>query len=159
MPLPDVCPLDNRSDCRKKECHLFLVDWRSGDENCAIGYRSTHRLSSSRQSSIIDSYAENTRVKLSRDIEDLSARINQENIDREVHSPSADPQPAESEVHERIINQDKDTTVIESHRSSRDPAGSSDVSSRDNTGSRKKKSIDEAMKLDLPEDYEDKFWK
>lgn len=141
MPLPDVCPLDNRSDCKKKECHLFLVDWRSGDENCAIGYRSTHRLSSSRQSGIIDSYAEKTRVKFNRDIEDFSSQINQENTDREVNSSSADPQPRESEVYERIINQDKDTTVIESHRSSGDPEGISDVSARDNTGSRKKRAL------------------
>lgn len=60
MTLPDICPRDGASHCKKNACHLYVVDWRSGDEQCIIGYRSTHK-SLSKSAPVVDSYAQDTR--------------------------------------------------------------------------------------------------
>lgn len=60
MTLPDNCPRDGASHCKKNACHLYVVDWRSGDEQCIIGYRSTHK-NLSKSSPVVDSYAQDTR--------------------------------------------------------------------------------------------------
>jgi len=62
MTLPDNCPRDGASHCKKNACHLYVVDWRSGDEQCIIGYRSTHK-NLSKSSPVVDSYAQDTRRK------------------------------------------------------------------------------------------------
>ncbi len=43
MELPKTCPLDGTPGCKKKQCHLFHIDWRSGDENCTLGYGPGHQ--------------------------------------------------------------------------------------------------------------------
>lgn len=60
MTLPDICPRDGASHCKKNACHLYVVDWRSGDEQCIIGYRSTHK-NLSKSAPVVDSYAQDTR--------------------------------------------------------------------------------------------------
>jgi hypothetical protein len=51
--------------------------------------------------------------------------------------------------HEEVVVSNKDTTVIESRQNDGDK-GKED---------RKRKSLDEVMDLDLPEGYEEEFWK
>lgn len=42
MPLPARCPKSgNNNPCLSKTCPMYVTDWRSGDEYCAIGYERT----------------------------------------------------------------------------------------------------------------------
>ncbi|WP_340820112.1 hypothetical protein [Methanolobus sp. WCC4] len=189
MTLPDVCPRDGVSQCKKKECHLYILEWRTGDEQCVIGYRSTHK-ELSRSVSLEDTYVENTRKKLEkkeprerRPWPDTSTAASvREHLKREVPvaetrpetvmepAPVSEPVARTSESYiearvgkpvpevleqlapvtqEEVVVNDKNTTVIE--------AKSSDEEK--DKDARKRKSLDEVMDLDLPEDYEEKFWK
>lgn len=39
MTLPARCPKSgNNNPCLSKTCPMYVTDWRSGDEYCAIGY-------------------------------------------------------------------------------------------------------------------------
>jgi len=64
---PAKCPLDGRSNCKRKQCHLYNVDWRTREANCIIGYGSFHKTARSERV-ILDTYIENTRIRLGRDI-------------------------------------------------------------------------------------------
>ena len=196
MTLPDICPRDGAPSCKRTACHLYVVDWRSGDEQCIIGYRSTHK-GLSRSSPVVDSYAEDSRRKLGDKRDHRSSVIRQEarqqeevrHMDsrrepvvapcEEVRSsllsdvPSADlhngsdaascdgveswqspdartgnackgPDPV---LCEEVTVNTKNTTVIESRES---PQGESP---------KKRKSLDDVMNLDLPDNYEEEFWK
>ncbi|MBC7086258.1 MAG: hypothetical protein H5T43_07845 [Methanomethylovorans sp.] len=67
MGIPDKCPLDGKSKCKGKICHLYHVDWRTKEVNCIIGYGSSYRPTRSNRV-ILDTYIENTNIKLGRDI-------------------------------------------------------------------------------------------
>ncbi len=60
MVLPQKCPLDGTSGCKKKDCHLYHIDWRSGDENCMLGYGNKSK-EEKKGHPIEDNYAHNTR--------------------------------------------------------------------------------------------------
>lgn len=190
MTLPDVCPRDGVSQCKKKDCHLYVVEWRTGDEQCIIGYRSTHK-ELSRSVSLEDNYVENTRIKLEKKVPrerkpwpgTSTAASGRDHLKREVpqtdtgHTTVPEPAPrvvsepvteaSESYIEarvgrpvpevleelapvaqEEVVVNDKNTTVIE--------AKSSDEEK--DKGTRKRRSLDDVMDLDLPEDYEEKFW-
>ncbi len=177
MTLPDVCPKDGISRCKKKECHLYVVEWRTGDEQCIIGYRSTHK-ELTRSVPMEDTYAERTRIRLEQSKgremnpcpEAGDTRSKKKHLERKVPgSVQEDAGIQKDNVVEEaietivasperkqfvpveggeIVIDDKDTTVIESRNV--------DEKVRDN---RKRKSLDEMMDLDLPENYEEEFWK
>lgn len=151
MPLPDVCPLEEES-CKQNACHLYHVDWRTGEENCSIGYRITAKTRSSRQPQQ-DTYAENTRRRLGRDF----APSFPEEIKTEPETEPAQPRAAEEgmsepvvRIREEVVSVNKDTTVIQSYNEVEDVP--------EDSGKPERKRIDDAMKLDLPEDYEEEFW-
>ncbi|MEA1985117.1 MAG: hypothetical protein U9N13_05640 [Euryarchaeota archaeon] len=139
MVLPEMCPLTKEKGCKREECYLYHVDWRTGEENCSIGYRYTHRVSG-RSSEIQDTYAQDTRDRLSRkvsSIPDQKPPLSKENGDDDLGD--------EQVIQERVITADRNTTVI-----------GSDVEKTD--CKKEKKDIDKTMALDLPDDYEEKFW-
>ncbi|QLC48872.1 hypothetical protein HWN40_00555 [Methanolobus zinderi] len=170
MTLPEVCPRDGVSQCKKADCHLYVIDWRSGDEQCIIGYGSTHK-QMSRSAPVVDTYAERTRIKreIRRDcpVEEAPAEPSQPR--RETRIPDAGPEkpetpektplqeaktpayeePENDPFNEKVVSSDKNTTLIESGES-RDES---------QPERKKKKSIDDVMNLDLPENYEEEFWK
>ena len=178
MTLPDVCPRDGVSQCKKADCHLYIIDWRSGDEQCIIGYSST-RKKMSKSSPVVDTYAERTRLKRETKSErtftrEQPARTFQETGSTETRLPQPkpaghrSPEPIHSETksspkpepvvqdesskdrfNEKVVSSDKDTTLIESDITS-DSCQSSE---------KKRKSIDDVMNLDLPDNYEEEFWK
>ncbi|TGC08948.1 hypothetical protein [Methanolobus halotolerans] len=178
MTLPEVCPRDGVSQCKKADCHLYIIDWRSGDEQCIIGYSSTHK-QMSRSSPVVDTYADRTRLKreikrVQTTTENSSARSFQETSlpekrHSEISSSETRPEkpvfsekrtgsetgsPVQDEhekdrFHEKVVSSDKNTTLIES---SATPDDSQPVP-------RKRKSIDDVMDLDLPDNYEEEFWK
>ncbi|WMW21671.1 hypothetical protein RE476_09790 [Methanolobus mangrovi] len=160
MTLPDVCPKDGVSHCKKKACHLYVVEWRTGDEQCVIGYRSTHK-QLSKSMPMEDTYAERTRIRLekptdreSRSWAEPTVRMPEErkhlerqrpdNVETIVATPERKPIAVMSQ--EEIVVNNKDTTVIESRHSG------------EKKDDRKRKSLDELMNLDLPENYEKEFW-
>ncbi|WP_292485554.1 hypothetical protein [Methanohalobium sp.] len=172
MTLPEVCPMDKNSECKKEDCHLYHIDWRTGDENCTIGYRYTHREGKSSQS-VQDNYADNVRMKLGKKIDEtpeIRDPIEEENrffksdfnigenagqVEKETHDSNKTESSKVNEVeeiNERVVTSDKNTTVIHSYNSNEE-----DDSEPEDKKFRK--NIDKAMELDLPENYEKKFWK
>ncbi|SFM69589.1 hypothetical protein [Methanolobus profundi] len=183
MTLPDVCPRDGVSQCKKKDCHLYVVEWRTGDEQCVIGYSSTHK-EFSQSTSLEDTYAETTRIRLEKreprerkpwpdttgplgrghlkreatDAEVVSEPVSRnvvETCDSYIEACVGKPvsetpvKPLTPEREEEVVVNDKNTTVIESKSSDEGKA----------KDPRKRKSLDELMDLDLPEGYEEEFWK
>lgn len=109
---PAKCPLDGKSNCKGKQCHLYHIDWRTKEANCIIGYGSSHKTTHSDRL-ILDTYIENTRIKLGRDIGDP-------NISEK--EPESDPQNIQQSLQtdkrlEKVTVSNKNTTVIESQRS------------------------------------------
>ncbi|MBN2111036.1 MAG: hypothetical protein JW705_08145 [Methanosarcinaceae archaeon] len=178
MTLPEVCPRDGVSQCKKSECHLYVIDWRTGDEQCIIGYSSTHK-KMSRPSPVVDTYAERIRMERgtrtgSGSLKTSHSRSFQEGgstkswsegsvssetrssepklpeDDELTESEAAVQEPyVKQEFYEKVVSSDKDTTLIESG-----------INVDDSQLSRKKrKSIDDVMDLDLPDNYEEEFWK
>ena len=155
MTLPDICPKDGVSHCKTSACHLYVVDWRSGDEQCIIGYRSTHKKSSS-SCSVEDTYAESTRRRTGRDIGhmivDHPSRAERPERSEYIQTSPVPENPnrvKEPEVREKVVVKNKDTMVFESTGDTKE----------DPVDKKKRKTIDDVMDLDLPEDYEEKFWK
>lgn len=146
MPLPDVCPLEEESVCKHNTCHLYHVDWRTGEENCSIGYRITAKTRSSRQPPQ-DTYAENTRKMLGRDFIPTSQKKPEPPQPQPVQEDI--PQPV-VRIREEIVSANKDTTVIQSYNEAESVPEAS--------GKTERKKIEDAMKLDLPDDYEEEFW-
>lgn len=110
--LPEKCPLDEKSSCKGKQCHLFHVDWRTGEANCIIGYGSSRKTTSSSRV-ILDTYIENTRIKLGKDI------CNPDTTEKETET---DFQKTKQDVQldkrfEKVTVNNKNTTVIESQSS------------------------------------------
>jgi len=170
MTLPEVCPRDGVSQCKKADCHLYVIDWRSGDEQCIIGYGSTHK-QMSRSAPVVDTYAERTRIKREirrgRPVEEApeepvqparETRIPETRTEelevprqtplREAKTPAYE-EPEKNTFNEKVVSSDKNTTLIESGES-RD---------ENQPERKKKKSIDDVMNLDLPDNYEEEFWK
>ncbi|HJH31131.1 MAG TPA: hypothetical protein C5S50_02845 [Methanosarcinaceae archaeon] len=154
MPLPDVCPLDGKSVCKTSACHLYHVDWRSGEENCSIGYSVTSR-KSSKSDPLQDTYAQNTSMRLGRDIPSTAQTRQPVRNEMETDSNKTISPTPEQNVIGEVVRSDKNTTLIESN-----PAlGEMGIKSGDVPKPKKKgKSIDDVMKLDLPDDYEKEFW-
>lgn len=171
MTLPDLCPRDGVSQCKKKACHLYVVEWRTGDEQCVIGYSSTHK-QFSRSAPLEDNYASKVHGRAEQKPvtqnaswpEPAADSIRRGHLKREVPEPlleevyiEARPADAGQKVHEefnarraeKVLVNDKDTTVIESKPDD-------EPQSRD---AGKRKSLDEVMNMDLPENYEEEFWK
>jgi hypothetical protein len=160
MTLPDVCPRDGISHCKKKACHLYVVEWRTGDEQCVIGYRSTHK-QLSKSMPMEDTYAQSTRMRLEKpagyesrpraepavskpaERKHLERQVS-DNVETIVASPQKKPVVVLS--HEEVVVNNKDTTVIESRHGD------------EKKDDRKRKSLDELMNLDLPDNYEKEFW-
>ncbi|MBP1909663.1 hypothetical protein [Methanolobus bombayensis] len=158
MTLPDVCPKDGVSQCKKKACHLYVVEWRTGDEQCIIGYQSTHK-ELTRSTPMEDTYAEKTRLRLEKQErkpwpepgqtpekrQHLQRKPVSEEGPTEIVAELPLKEPVSSDESEEIVVNDKDTTVFESRKD-------------DSKNEKKRKSLDEVMDMDLPDDYEEKFW-
>lgn len=165
MTLPDTCPRDGETRCKKKTCHLYVVDWRTGDEQCIIGYVSTHKVMS-KSDPVIDTYAQDTRKRIA----DRKGQQIQDK-DEDPVAPSADfdqkkelhlsrtkqytgktsedvGQKANSidPLYEEVTVNTRNAIVTESRRPVKEPM-------------QKRKSLDDVMKLDLPDNYEEEFWK
>ncbi|MDO9517028.1 MAG: hypothetical protein Q7J10_03155 [Methanosarcinaceae archaeon] len=161
MPIPELCPLDGKSGCKTSGCHLYHVDWRSGEINCSIGYRTTQKpLAKTEQ--LLDTYAQNTSMRLGRDIP-TTAQIRPlvRNVEETIRDePVVSQTIYKSEtIIEKVVISDRNTTVVDSnHVSDRAAIKISDVVDTDKNERKKGKSIDDAMKLDLPDNYEEEFW-
>lgn len=154
MSLPEVCPLDGKSGCKTSDCHLYHVDWRSGEANCLIGYSATHE-KSSEMNTLQDTYAQNTRIRLGREIPD-TAKIRQPIRNGvETNKEIFVNQTPEQNSIEKIVQSDKNTTVIESNSTLNEVVVKPDDVPKPK---KKGKNIDDIMKLDLPDDYEEEFW-
>ena len=149
MVLPDICPLTKKKGCKRAECYLYHVDWRTGEENCSIGYRYTHRVAG-RSINVQDTYAQDTRDRLTRknsSVPDQKPPISDKSVDN-----AGDGQA----IQEKVITADRNVTVIGSDVSSMDrsSSGNSDTVVPES----KKENFDKTVALDLPDDYEEKFW-
>ncbi|MGP8319252.1 MAG: hypothetical protein ACT6FD_00445 [Methanosarcinaceae archaeon] len=153
MSLPEVCPLDGKSGCKTSACHLYHVDWRSGEVNCSIGYSATHE-KSPEMNTLQDTYAQNTRIRFGREIP-ATAQIRQP-IRNEVETNNelfVNRTPEQNSI-EKVVQSDTNTTVIEYNPTLNEVAIKPDVPKPKKKG----KNIDDIMKLDLPDDYEEEFW-
>ena len=166
MTLPDVCPKDGSSQCKGSACHLYIVDWRSGDEQCIIGYRSTQKKITA-SSAVEDTYAETTRRRMQqkprpenverppwpdhRASNPTNVRVVAEDpvYSKPLPSEPAAPLERPEQLQEKVVVKNKDTMVFES-------VAATDNHSREQ---KKRKSLDDVMNLDLPDDYEEEFWK
>ncbi|WP_440952994.1 hypothetical protein [Methanococcoides sp. FTZ1] len=174
MVLPERCPLDNELQCKGKECHLFHVDWRTGEENCTIGYRSTHKQSNMSER-VMDTYAEETRMRLGNKptpftYQDPERRVERDNRQPDIRNESENSrqQPAiqreepvirKPEIHEEIVMETEHTTVIHSHEATAEEKETEVIVETTERDSAAKSKLDRIMKLDdLPEDYEKEFW-
>lgn len=159
MPIPEICPLDGNHECKARDCHLYHKDWRSGEYNCSIGYGTTKK-TSSKVDPLQDTYAQNTRIRLGKDIQP-TVQIQQtpvQKVMKTIREDKAIQKPEQNEsVVEEVVISDNNTTVINSNRFAKkvdNALGLIDAAEKKKKG----KSIDDAMKLDLPDDYEEKFW-
>ena len=159
MALPDICPQDNEHRCKKEQCYLYHIDWRTGEENCSIGYRGTHK-QSDQVGTTRDTYAEETRRRLGSISEATIDRHTPElfTIEKETIEEKREKVPHISEIRETIVMESKDTTVIESHVS--DPktemVGETTPLKEDTDKTDK---LSKMMDLeDISEDYEKDFW-
>ena len=160
MPLPELCPLDGKSGCKNSGCHLYHVDWRSDEENCSIGYRATQK-PSQKTDQLQDTYAQNASTRLGRNIPTtIQIRHPVRNVvettreDNVIQTPDQD-----KTVVEEVVKSDRDTIVTHSnHFSKKVEDALSPIDASENKNKKKGKNIDDAMKLDLPDDYEEKFW-
>lgn len=156
MPLPELCPLDGKSGCKARECHLYHVDWRSGEENCSIGYGAAKK-TLLKTDQFKDTYAQNTSRRLGREIP-TTTQIRQPvrnvaqtiEVDNVIHT-----QVQDQNVVEKVVMSDRDTIVTHSNRFAKKV---DDALSIMDASKKKRKSIDDAMKLDLPDNYEEEFW-
>ncbi|RNI14095.1 hypothetical protein EFE42_05650 [Methanohalophilus sp. RSK] len=123
MSLPEICPLDGTQVCKKRKCHLYHVDWRTGDENCSVGYNQTTKMRKSSES-VVDEYAQRVKEKLKNRTE---PPVDSREPTEEIPHPKGDKAPTKEKT--------------------------SEISTEG-----KRKSIDKAMELDLPDDYEEEFW-
>lgn len=179
MVLPERCPLDNKLQCKGKECHLFHVDWRTGEENCTIGYRSTHKQANMSER-VFDNYAEETRMRLGYEPSSFTAATTKRNVERGEIQPETEDKGepvrqepviqkeeaviTEPQIREEIVMETEYTTVIHSHESTAEDQ-ETEVLSEDRTDTPEQKDktskskLDKMMSLDdLPEDYEKEFW-
>jgi len=171
MVLPEICPLNNELHCKGKECHLFHVDWRTGEENCTIGYRSSHR-QGNHSDIISDTYAEETRMRLGynpqpplewpSERQPIQSEVRQESepVKLEYEKVEEEIIPPEPEIQEEIVMETEYTTVIHSHEAAMAEEVNEDIidaSGKEDDASKKK--FDKIMGLDdIPDDYEKEFW-
>ncbi|WP_135603700.1 hypothetical protein [Methanococcoides sp. NM1] len=160
MVLPEICPLDNELQCKGKSCHLFHVDWRTGEENCTIGYRSTHK-QGNRSDVVSDNYAEETRMRLGYKPEPVPERA----YEREPVQPVARVErektaPIKPVIEEEVVMETEHTTVIHSHEAVVAEQANEDITeTSEKEDNAAKSKLDKMMKFDdLPEDYEKEFW-
>lgn len=155
MVLPELCPLDGKPHCKKRDCHLYHVEWRTGEEQCIIGYRTTHKIPSRDSNTIQDNYAANTRVRLGRDFtkEPQTSHTKQVRVEEVIKEDSID----RIAVYPEETIADGDATVIRSDGQIGNQ-GETILSDVKNGSKRNRKSIDDAMRLDLPDNYEEEFW-
>ena len=160
MVLPDICPQDNELRCKKEQCYLYHIDWRTGEENCSIGYRGTHK-QSDQTGTTRDTYAEETRRLLGHIPEATVDKHTPEHstLEKRTIEEKREMAPHINEIKETIVMESKDTTVIESRVS--DPKTemfSETAPSEEDTDKRDK--LSKMMNLeDISEDYEKDFWK
>ncbi|MCD4800147.1 MAG: hypothetical protein K8R01_00960 [Methanococcoides sp.] len=160
MALPDICPQDNEHRCKKEQCYLYHIDWRTGEENCSIGYRGTHTQSDP-IGTTRDTYAEETRKRLGHSSEATIEMHTPEifTIKKETIEEKREMVTHISEIIETIVMESKDTTVIESHVS--DPKTEmADEATPSEEDTDKKDKLTKMMDLEeISEDYEKDFWK
>ena len=158
MSLPELCPLDGKSGCKGSGCHLYHTDWRSGEENCSIGYN-TAKKTPQKADQLQDTYAQNASKRLGRDIPaTVQIRKSTQNVAETTKETKViqTPDKDRSVVEEAVISDDE-TIVTHSNRFAKKVENA--LSLMDTSEKKKKsKSIDDAMKLDLPDDYEEEFW-
>lgn len=159
MTLPEVCPLDGKSECKTNACHLYHMDWRGGEENCSIGYGTAKR-SLSKADPLQDTYAQNTSTRLGIEIQPpAQIRRAVRNVIETIDEENVRQTPVKTEtVREEIVLSDKNTTVIQSEHSAEELTDSPSAGVDGNKEKKKGRSIDDVMKLDLPDDYEEEFW-
>ncbi len=159
MSLPEVCPLDGKSGCKTNACYLYHIDWRSGEENCSIGYGATKK-SLSKADPLQDTYVQNTSIRLGIDIQATAqTRYPVRNVVETVREKPVRQTPVKTEtVREEIVTSDRNTTVIQSGHSAKEMTDSPSADVGNNKNKKKGKSIDDVMDLDLPDDYEKDFW-
>lgn len=155
MPLPQKCPLDNTNGCRGRDCHLFHIDWRTGEENCSIGYRYTHKTKGSPHV-VEDTYARD--VKL-RKVE--AARKRTEIVEEAPKNLSRQEKIITSETEDvtESISEDREEAKAETMEETANDIAGSDIGKE----SQVVDEGDKTSKLDslmdeLPENYEEEFW-
>ena len=125
MSLPTVCPKTGSGPCIANECRMYIIDWRSNEEYCIIGYYSaSDRKNLGRQ--VVDNYA--AKVK--------SSRKNSTNAAIMVNVGSESDKP-------------KDTK----------PADQQSGKTTNNIKIKVSKTNDITDLSDIPDDYEEQFWK
>ncbi|MBP2030613.1 hypothetical protein J2755_001561 [Methanohalophilus levihalophilus] len=154
MPLPQNCPLDSSNGCRGKDCHLFHIDWRTGEENCSIGYRYTHKTKGSSQI-VEDTYARDVRLRRTH----THARKEEvEESPKPVTRQEKIVAPEVEVVRESIPEEQVEVyteTVEETIESSPQPDNEEEL--QDITEEKKPSKLDSLMD-NLPKDYEEEFW-
>ncbi|KGK99021.1 hypothetical protein LI82_03020 [Methanococcoides methylutens] len=163
MVLPEICPLDNELECKGKNCHLFHVDWRTGEENCTIGYSSTHK-QGNHSDIVSDTYAEETRMRLGyKPGPSPERKYEREPVQPVVRAEKEEEKeviPFKPVIEEEVVMETEHTTVIHSHETileEQETEVLNDTFEKEDNAAKSK--LDKMMKLDnLPEDYEKEFW-
>ena len=60
MSLPIVCPKTGSGPCTGNKCKMYILDWRSNEEYCIMGYYSTPCLKNLGEP-VVDNYAANVK--------------------------------------------------------------------------------------------------
>ncbi|WP_135610432.1 hypothetical protein [Methanococcoides sp. AM1] len=160
MVLPEICPLNNELQCKGKSCYLFHVDWRTGEENCTIGYRSTHK-QGNHSDIVSDTYAEETRMRLGYKPEPSPEReYEREPVQPVARTEKEETIPFKPVIEEEVVMETEHTTVIHSHETVMAEQANEDLNgTSEKEDNAAKNKLDKMMKLDdLPEDYEKEFW-
>ncbi|KXS42010.1 MAG: hypothetical protein AWU58_1581 [Methanohalophilus sp. T328-1] len=96
MSLPEICPIDRTHVCKKRKCHLYHVDWRSGDENCSVGYNQTTKMRRSSES-VVDEYAQRVKEKLR---DRTEPPVDSREPTKEIPQPGRDKAPTKEKTRE-----------------------------------------------------------
>lgn len=132
------------------------MEWRTGEEQCIIGYSATHKIPPKDSNAVQDNYADNTRLRLGRDFskEPQTRHTARSRVEDVINEYPIDPTAV---YHEETVVDERDATVIQSN-DIRGNQGESVVNEGNNGNKKKRKTIDDAMNLDLPDNYEEEFW-
>jgi hypothetical protein len=156
LPLPQICPLNNTNGCKGKDCHLHHVDWRTGEENCSIGYRYTHRTTGFPHV-VEDNYARDVKLRKTQTLMRETEVVEKTpGVIREENRNDSPAGICNSSGNNKEVYVKPAVEIVTPIASPEDDDTNDKF--RIASSGKKKSKIDEIINMDLPEDYEEEFW-